>query len=124
MVAADEDALRCDFAQYYHVLDFRRLPLRTAAVFAQGLPEESRTVRRLSGARIDVRTALLARIFDGVMLLVWQQTENGHKGRNPPKSLFDYLMRGEEDEKPRSYATAADFRTAWQEITEGGGACG
>ena len=47
MVAADEDALRCDFAQTYHILDYRRLPLRTAAVFAWGLGEDSRVKRAL-----------------------------------------------------------------------------
>ena len=117
MVAADEDALRCDFAQVYHVLDYRRLPLRTAAVFAQGLPEDSRIMRRLSGARVDLRTALLARLVDGVMTLVWQQTKDGHNGRNPPRSVFDILMGGGDNEKPRAYASAADFRTAWREIT-------
>ena len=117
MVAADEDALRCDFAQVYHVLDYRRLPLRTAAVFAQGLPEDSRIMRRLSGARVDLRTALLARLVDGVMTLVWQQTKDGHSGRNPRRSVFDILMGGGDSEKPRAYASAADFRAAWREIT-------
>ena len=117
MVAADEDALRCDFAQVYHILDFRRLPLRSAAVFAQGLPEDSRIMRRLSGARVDLRTALLARILDGVMVLAWQQTKDGHDGRNPPRSVFDILMGLGDSEKPRAYASAADFRAAWQEIT-------
>lgn len=120
MVAADEDALRCDFAQTYHILDYRRLPLRTAAVFAWGLGEDSRVKRALAGARMDAQTALLARIFDGVMLLVWMQTEDGHRGRNRPRSLFDYMAGGEENEKPRGYASAADFRSAWQEITAGG----
>ena len=117
MVAADEDALRCDFAQVYHVLDYRRLPLRTAAVFAQGLPEDSRIMRRLSGAHVDLRTALLARILDGVMVLAWQQTKDGHSGRNPPRSVFDILMGLGDSEKPSAFASAADFRAAWQEIT-------
>ena len=120
MLAVDADALICDMAEIYHVYDFRRLPLRTAAVFAQGLPEDSRIMRRLSGARIDHQTALLARILDGVMVLAWQQTEDGHRGRNPPRSIFDYLMGLGERDKPSAFATAADFRAAWQQITAGG----
>ena len=120
MAAVDEDALRCDFAQTYHILDFRRLPLRTAAVFAQGLPEDSRIMRRLSGARFGVDTALLARLCDGVALIAWMLSEDGHKGANRPKSVFDILLGGEDPEKPQSYASAADFRAAWGEITAGG----
>ena len=120
MAAADEDALRCDFAQVYRVLDFRRLPLRTAAVLACGLPEESRIIRKLSGSRIDVTTALLARIFDAVAILAWQNTEDGHKGRNPPKSLFEKLMGSDDTEHPKGFASAADFRAAWAAITAGG----
>ena len=120
MAAADEDALRCDFAQVYHILDYRRLPLRTAAVFACGLPEDSRILLKLSGSRLDVKSALLARIFDALAVLVWHDTKDGHAGRNPPPSLFEKLMNGGENEKPRAYASAADFRAAWREITAGG----
>ena len=120
MAAADEDALRCDFAQVYHVLDYRRLPLRTAAVFACGLPEDSRILRKLSGSRLDVRTALLVRILDALAVLIWHDTEDGHRGRNPPPSLFDKLMGSGDAEKPRAYASAAEFRAAWSEITAGG----
>jgi len=120
MAVADEDALRCDFAQVYHILDYRRLPLRTAAVFAWGLPDDSRIKRALTGARLNIQTALLARIFDGVMLLIWQRTDDGVHGRNRPKSLFDALTGSADAEKEMRYASPADFRAAWQEITAGG----
>lgn len=120
MAAADEDALRCDFAQIYHVLDYRRLPLRTAAVFAQGLPEDSRIMRRLSGARVGVNTLLLAQIADGVALIAWMLSEDGQRGRNRPKPITQRLLGGDEKEKPQSYASAAAFRAAWAEITGGG----
>ena len=120
MAAADEDALRCDFAQTYHVLDYRRLPLRTAAVFAQGLPEDSRIMRRLSGARIGVDTALAARIADGVALIAWMLSKDGQSGTNRPRSVFDVLLGADSSEAPRTYASAADFRAAWQQITAGG----
>ena len=120
MAAVDADALACDFAQVYHIIDWKRLPLRTAAVFAQGLPEDSRIMRRLSGARIGVDTALLARIADGVALIAWMLSEDGSRGVNRPKSIFDILLGGGETEKPQSYASAAEFRAAWSEITRGG----
>lgn len=37
MVAVDEEALICDFAETYNILDWRELPCRTAAILASGL---------------------------------------------------------------------------------------
>ena len=119
MAATDEDALRCDFAQVYHILDYRRLPLRTAAVFAQGLPEDSRIMRRLSGARIGVDTALLARLADAAALLVWMLSKDGERGVNRPRSVLDTLLGADEHEKPRGYAGAAEFAAAWATLAGG-----
>ena len=43
MLAADEDAVICDFAEVYHVLDLRALAPPLAATLAAGLPPDSRT---------------------------------------------------------------------------------
>jgi len=119
MAAVDEDALRCDFAQVYHVLDYRRLPLRTAAVFAQGLPEDSRIMRRLSGARIGVDTALLARIADAAALLVWMNSKDGQSGANRPRSVLDMLLGADAQDKPRGFESPAAFGAAWASLTGG-----
>jgi len=42
MIATDEDALVCDLAETYHVLDYRMLPLKTAAALASGLRSDAR----------------------------------------------------------------------------------
>ena len=46
MIAADEDALQCDFMETYGVLDYRTLPLHAAARLAVGLRRNSR-IRQL-----------------------------------------------------------------------------
>ena len=121
MTATDEDALRCDFAQVYQIHDYRRLPLRTAAVFAQGLPEDSRIMRAISGAKTELNTALLARIADEVAMIRWLLSEDGHEGRNRPRLISQILLGGEsEEDRPRGFASAAEFRAAWSSITEGG----
>lgn len=120
MAAADEDALRCDFAETYSVLDYRRLPLRTAAVFAWGLPEDARIKRLLSGTQTDLQTALLARLCDGVAMIAWLLSEDGRLGRNRPKSILQELLGTEPKERTKVYARPADFRAAWKQINEGG----
>lgn len=120
MAAVDEDALRCDFAQVYQIHDYRRLPLRTAAVFAQGLPEDSRIMRALSGTKTDLKTALLARIADEAAMIRWLISEDGHNGRNRPHLISQLLLGGEKEEnRPQGFASAADFRAAWVQITKG-----
>ena len=119
MAATDEDALRCDFAQVYHILDFRRLPLRTAAVFAQGLPGDSRIMRKLSGARYGVDTALLAQIADAAALLVWMRSKDGQRGVNRPRSVFDLLFGNAEKEAPQHFSSPAEFMAAWQSLAGG-----
>ena len=57
LIASDEgkDKLICDFAQYYHVLDWRSLPVRLAATLAAGLPPDSRCMMHLAGQKLPER---------------------------------------------------------------------
>lgn len=111
MIATDEAALRCDFLETYHILDYRALPARQAALFACGLPERSRIMRSLSGYPVDLQEMLLAVIADAVKLLVWQNTEDGHKGVRQPRSIRDLLCK--KDGPGAGFATAAEFE-AWR----------
>ena len=115
MAATDEDALRCDFAETYHVLDFRRLPLRTAAVFAQGLPASSRIMRKLAGCDPTAEQLLLAQICDYAGLIVWRLA--GCKG-DPPRSVVQKLL-GDGPETAQRFTSSADFDAAWRELTRG-----
>lgn len=47
MIHADEDALICDLAETYHVLEYRRLPLMTVAALASGLRAGARIYESL-----------------------------------------------------------------------------
>lgn len=100
MTAADEDALVCDFAETYHVYNYRGLPLRYAAVLACGLRDNSRIKMKMTKAQVSTDTMLSAVIADAVNLLVWMQTKDGRKNRNRPKSLVD-IMTNPQREKSR-----------------------
>lgn len=64
MSAKCGDELICDFAETYHILDWRGLPLPLAAILAGGLPEHSRSKMKLRGDRATLDQILLARIAD------------------------------------------------------------
>lgn len=113
------DELTCDMAQYYHIIDYRGLPVKTLAALACGLPEDSRVMRKLSGAKTTPLLTLLAAIADRLGLLVWFQTKDGQKGRNRPKSILSELMK-ETEEKPQSFETPEDFEAERARILRGG----
>ncbi len=119
MTAGDEDALICDFAEYYHVLEWRGLPLTLAATLAFGLPEGSRSKRRLSGSKIPLETRLLARITDYLAVLLWRQTKDGQEGNNPPRSLEAILdgTEARETQKPSVYRSGEEFMRAYHQFT-------
>ena len=91
MAAGDENALICDFAESYHVYEWRKLPARYAAILAAGLKPDSRSKLSLRGERWGLQTMLLAAIADAARLLVWQRSQAAADGQPPPDSLCQML---------------------------------
>lgn len=92
MLRLDRDALLCDFAEYYHIYDFEALPVRTVALLACGLRDESRIKQKINGTSVPVNTMLLAYAVDRLGILIWQRTKDGAHGRNKPESIVEMLM--------------------------------
>ena len=116
MVGLDEDALTCDFAEVYHVFDWRALPVKTAATLAMGLGPDSRIMRKLSGVPITMQTLLLATIADALHVLVWQKTKDGAKGHNRPILIAEKLLEVQSDDP--GFDTVEDFRK-WRDTMLG-----
>ena len=106
MLAFDRDALICDLAETYHILDYKALPVETLAVLASGLGDKSRIKRKLSGMDIDLDRFLLAGIFDSLSILVWMKTKDGAHNRNRPESMLGLIMGA--DKKEHSEIEAFD----------------
>lgn len=119
MIAADEAALRCDFLETYHVMDYRALPARQAALFACGLRPGSRIVQKLSGSSVALDTMLLAVIADAVRILVWQNTRDGMEGRNRPWSITERLTGGGKPKESLGFGSPEEF-DAWRAQMIGG----
>lgn len=113
MISADEDALICDFAETYHVYDYKALPVSYAAALACGLGPDSRIKMAISGTKIPTDVALQAAIIDRLSLMLWMQTEDGAKGRNRPKSLLDELTREKQENQVAAFASGDEFMRMW-----------
>lgn len=92
MIAKDENALICDFAETYRIYNYKELPPSQAAIYAVGLSEDSRIKRKLSGQKHTVETLLLSHIADSLRILVWMRTKDGRRNVNRPKSILEEIM--------------------------------
>ena len=87
MIGLDEDALICDMAETYGVLDMYSLPVMTLAILACGLRADSRIMLKMRGQKIEDNILLLASAVDRLSFLAWAQTKDGANNINRPNSI-------------------------------------
>lgn len=118
MIKTDEELLICDFAETYQIYNYRRLPLRTAAILANGLNSNSRIKRKLAGLDQSIDTLLLACIVDRLSLLLWRDTKDASKGKNKPESMYELLTSSNKDvsESHNSFTSGKEFEKERQRI--------
>lgn len=115
MIHLDEDSLICDFAETYHIYDYRRLPLKTAAVLACGLHDDSRIKRKAANRRLTLDQALQAATVDKLSLLLWSKTKDAEHGRNAPKSILDMLEHPPE-RKHQTFSSVEEFEARREQL--------
>ena len=119
MLRTDEEAFICDMAETYHVFDYKALPVKTVALFASGLRDSSRIKMKISGQKASNEVILLAAAVDRLGLLLWMNTEDGHKNRNRPKNIVTQFI--EEEKETVAFETLEAFEERRQEILKKGG---
>lgn len=117
MIAVDDAALRCDMMETYHIPDYRALPARQAALFAAGLRENSRIRMAMAGAPASVEVLLLAGIQDALRTLVWHNTQDGLDGVNPPPSILQNILHGDEPREAVGFDSPEEFDAWWASMT-------
>lgn len=116
MIVTDEESLICDFAETYHILNYRELPCRLAALLSVGLREDSRIKMKMGGKRYPLNTELLAMIVDHLAMFIWAQSKEGRCGINKPISIFEQLQDVSRDRDIETFDTADEFEKKKQEI--------
>ena len=118
MLSRNEDALICDMAETYHVLDIWALPVETLAVLASGLRDDSRIKMELAGYNHIPAAFILPTIADTLTLICYSFSKDAKYKRNMP-ALFTDAMKGE-GAKPKdfnTYASGADFLADWERLS-------
>ena len=114
MLSVDEDALICDFAETYNILDMYSLPVDLVAVLAFGLRQNSRIKMKIAGVSFPMETLFLSAIMDNTAWLKWSKTKDAEKGINQPESVFNQLVKP--TEKKKTFTSGEDFETAKREF--------
>lgn len=109
----DEDALICDLAETYHILDYRSLPVQLVATLSAGLRDDSRIKLKAADSPVSLDTVILATIADNLTLL-----RAGFDSRNRAKPhLFTEALSGEgKKKKVKGFRTAQEFEAALKRI--------
>lgn len=114
MLAHHKNELICDLAEYYNILDYRRVPGRTLGTLAVGLRADSRIGMIREGIKASPETIVLAKVYD-VLTQVFSK-----KGEKPKPLLNELLVEQKKNEKkPMAYKSGADFEAAWEKINKG-----
>lgn len=116
MISTDEEALICDMAETYGIFDIWSLPVKTLATLAAGLRDDARIKLIMNGLQLPINTMLSALIADRLAVLVWQQTIDGVKNINQPKSILDIILGREETENKdiMTFSSGREFEEAWK----------
>lgn len=117
MLATDKDALICDLAETYGILDMEALPVDKLAVLSFGLRDNSRIKLKMSGMGTSFDRLMLAGCFDKLSWLQWSRSKAAEDGTPPPKSIYGMLAgipepRGETE----AYDTPEEYEAAREKI--------
>lgn len=93
MLRFSESDFIADFADIYHIYDYRRLPVETLAALAFGLQGNynARITMKACGIKVPFDTYLMAMCADRLADLMYMFADEKKRG-NPPASIADELM--------------------------------
>lgn len=115
MLSTDRDALACDMAETYHVMDVWALPVETLAVLASGLRDDSRIRLKLAGMEYVPMEVLAASVLDKLALILYSLTADKHDPL--PASVMDIIMKSTTKPKETTgFASGAEFEAARRKL--------
>ena len=114
MIQLDEDALICDLAETYQILDYRSLPVQLVATLSAGLRDNARIKLRAADSVVGLDTMILAAIADNLTML---RAGMDRKNKSKP-FLFSEAIQGEKkkSQKAKGFRTAREFEAALKRI--------
>lgn len=108
MLGVDRDAVICDLAETYHVLDYRSIPIMTLATLCAGLRDDSRIKMRMMEMHMVAPSFAFVRIADTLTMIL--HVLAGDKSK--PK-LYQDIMTGKQiKKKTTGFSSIEEFEEA------------
>lgn len=104
-------------AETYHVLNWRELPLKTAAILASGLYQDSRCFRKINNQKLRSDQYTQFAILDEVRFFHWNMLpKEFKKGRKKPESVLLKMLRMENRPDVTGFRTPEEFEARRKQI--------
>lgn len=111
---SDEDLLICDFAEYYHVYDYKAIDIDLASTLAAGLRPNSRSYMKIHGIKANLTESLAASIDDELRAIIYMLS--GKKNRKP-EFIANRIIFGEpERTEYEKFRSPEEFWKRWNSI--------
>ncbi len=104
----------CDFAETYHIFNYRELPVKLLVTLFIGLRADSRIKMKVSGMKVPINTILLASISDKLSVWLYANSKDAKRGVNKPKMILNELLA--EDNDLQSFTDSDTFERRRAEI--------
>lgn len=114
MLWTDRDALICDLAETYHVLDYRTVPVGTLATLCAGLHDDSRIKLKIMNLHRIAPAFVGVRIADTLTMILHCLAGSKKK----PKLYQEIMSEKQEKKKAAGFATIEEFEEAMKRITK------
>lgn len=112
---SDEDALICDFAEYYHVYDYKAIDIDLASTLAAGLRPNSRSYMKVHGIKATLLESLAASIDDELRAIIYMLS--GKKNARKPEFIAKRIIFGEPKKTEyEKFQSPEEFWARWNSI--------
>ena len=121
MLGLDRDALICDLAETYGVLNYKELPIDTLATLCSGLHEDSRIRMRMMDCKEVAPSFALIRIADTLTVVKYMLESLASKDKPSLPMLYQDIMTGKHTPKEQTgFSSIQEFEEARKRIIDNG----
>lgn len=116
MLSVDREAVICDLAETYGVLDYRSLPVTLLATLCAGLHDDSRIKMRMMGLRRIAPSFAFVHIADTLTIILHALTGSKDK----PRLYEDIMADKQQKKKSTGFSSIEEFEKARQRLLNNG----
>lgn len=116
MLGTDRDAVICDLAETYHLLDYKSVPVELLATLCAGLHDDSRIKMKISGLKRIAPSFAFVHMADALTVILHSMTGSKKK----PKLYEEIMVDKRAKKKTTGFSTIEEFEKARQRFLTNG----